>query len=270
MANNSFSDAITIASSIADRPAYSSSMQEMGREEQERGQAVDRREADRSTSKRKQAEMMQSEAELIQEITQKRRQRMMQGRQERARQAGEASEGMRLAQMASEWSEGCIWCRAKGEEEEDKINGHEISECKGEEAEMVRAKIREVQSRIKWDKYSGCFGYGLPQSICKGWAEIGQTGAYGRQAGGVCKKGFVVRVTFALYGAWGSEAEEILREGMAARGLRFDTTARGQAALIGWLGRKVRWGGYESNEACRAMVQLEMVRDRSRGLGKEG
>jgi hypothetical protein len=123
-ANNSFSDAITIASSIADRPAYSSSMQEMGREEQERGQAVDRREADRSMSKRKQAEMMQSEAELIQEITQKRRQRMMQGRRERARQAGEASEGMRLAQMASEWSEGCIWCRAKGEEEEDKINGH--------------------------------------------------------------------------------------------------------------------------------------------------
>jgi superfamily II DNA helicase RecQ len=216
-------------------------------------------EQERSGSKRGRDDPSQAEADMIRDIERKRIQRGVQAGRERAREASQAEEVMELEQMVGVYEEGCIWCRACGDKTEETVLGHRFGACEDEEAWKVRSIIQEVGRCIRWEKNSGCFGCGLPARMCDSWVEIGQTGLYGQGRGG-CRKGFVIGVMVALYGAWGSEASAIFGQGMKRYGMQFDETKRPNTEWMEWLGKKIRWGGLESNEACRAMVQLERVR----------
>lgn len=59
-----------------------------------------------------------------------------------------------------------VWgvCKAAGREAE-----HEVGQCVAEQGRLAEEDRRGEQRMTKYDRYSGCFGCGLPQRICRGW-----------------------------------------------------------------------------------------------------
>ncbi len=77
-----------------------------------------------------------------------------------------------------------------------------------------------------------------------------------RQKGRCQYAGVLIRSVVSIWGANSEAAEVFWEEQMRRKGMERD---RGEPELIKWMGRKVRWGGIESNEMCRAMVRLHEV-----------
>ncbi|KAK4221164.1 P-loop containing nucleoside triphosphate hydrolase protein [Podospora fimiseda] len=178
----------------------------------------------------------------------------------RIEQSEEALEVERFKEILEEWATGCMWCRATGEEKRV-YSGHRLEECMEEDSGVVRQTVERVRRKIRWEKYSGCFDCGIPQGICKRYrAKV--DGGYERVQGGSCQfLGVLIESVVSMWGANSSEAEVFFQERMRQRGVEWDGLDEGE--LVKWMGRKVRWGGFESNEMCRAMVGLYKVHNKN-------
>ena len=64
--------------------------------------------------------------------------------------------------------------------------------------------IKEIEQKIQFERFSGCFWCGVPQEICNRWEDNGQ-GRYQRAAGGRCQY-YGVLLGGLLGVVYGSEA----------------------------------------------------------------
>jgi hypothetical protein len=161
---------------------------------------------------------------------------------ERRRQAEEGEQVERLREVAEQWSAGCAWCRAGGRPAE----AHVLSACREDNADRVQAMVARMQG-VRWDAYSCCFDCGFPQEVCSRWASVPGKGGFQRIAGGSqCQWG-------GVWAACGKKGTSAIRARMRERGVAW---AGETEPLVRWMGRKIRWGGLESNEMCRVAVDL--------------
>ncbi|KAF2726598.1 hypothetical protein EJ04DRAFT_598889, partial [Polyplosphaeria fusca] len=167
-------------------------------------------------------------------------------------QANNAIQVNELIRLMEEWKEGCQQCRAYN----IAGSGHNLEQCRHEEAESMRGGLEFLQKQIQWAKYSCCFDCGLPQSICSSFQLDIVRGGYRKQAGLQCQyKGVLIKVVVAIWYRYTEQVEEIVREilfdegriGRGGRGLDDETVF---ATAVVWLGEKKRWGGIEGNKMC--------------------
>jgi hypothetical protein len=91
------------------------------------------------------------------------------------------------------------------------------------------------------------------------WKGIEETGKYRRKAGGQCQySGVLMETTVSLWGNVG-EASVAYFQDRFVPGADAMETEKGVENMIKWMGGKIRWGGMESNEMCRAMVHLHNI-----------
>jgi hypothetical protein len=197
------------------------------------------------------------EVDVEVEIYQGRVQRRIRGWEERRRQADESAEVEQFKQILREWSVGCTWCRANSEAEEV-CSGHGFDDCQDTDAEAVRETVERVRRVVRWERYSCCFDCGLPQEICAQYETRGPSGGFRRVAGRACQyKGVLMRTVISMWGASGKVGSRWLYEWIREQGGHVDE--HDIDGWFRWMGRKVRWGGVESNEMCRAVVRLYQV-----------
>ncbi|KAK3896428.1 hypothetical protein C8A05DRAFT_20594, partial [Staphylotrichum tortipilum] len=176
------------------------------------------------------------------------------GQEERQRQATEIEEVEQFREILREWSVGCTWCRAIGEEP-GVYRGHGIQECMEDDAANVRRTVERVRGVVRWAPYSCCFDCGLPQEICSRYEPRGPAGGFQRIAGRRCQyMGLLMAMVVSLWGAGEYEGSQQWYTYLREQGAAIE--AQDTDGWFRWLGRKVQWGGIESNEMCRAVVWL--------------
>jgi len=167
-------------------------------------------------------------------------------------QSREALEVERLRELMEEWKVGCQRCRAFGEDGE----GHDIWDCRGKGAEAIRRGATLFKEKVQWARFSGCFECGLPQEICSRFeANIGQGGWRIRVDGRCQYAGVLVGAVFSVWTrfqqAFGDFIEEEMEQsGWVERTEKEKEIGPGIEDIIKWFGKKVRWGGIESNQMC--------------------
>ena len=123
----------------------------------------------------------------------------------------------------------------------------------------VKKMVGEIKRRIRWERYSGCFECGLPQSRCSRFEGVGETGGYRMVRGKQCQYGGVlVQAVVSMWGVEGARAEGFFRQRMGLKGRGWEDVGD-IGRVVGWMGGKAYWGGIESNEMCKALVGLEEI-----------
>ncbi|KAK1837728.1 hypothetical protein CCHR01_19648 [Colletotrichum chrysophilum] len=135
----------------------------------------------------------------------------------------------------------CLLC--SGEEED----GHEFEQCPRREAdewrqiqERVQLVEREMFSKKRFERFSGCFNCGLPQDVCARWeAEAEDGGRFRRLKGAICQFSRTLVGLFSASIARLPEAQwsGVMEEAMEAEGVSFrEQEDEGQSRFYQWLG----------------------------------
>ena len=166
----------------------------------------------------------------------------------------EGQEAAELRRLLEEWAEVCMGCwLAEAEDAE-----HRFNEClvKGECWERVRAEAGGFREGLfgawRLGRFSGCFYCGIPQEWCESWRAEGEDGGRYRRTGGRCQYKGVLETVIMGFWLAGKKAREVVRGAMERDGV--DTGSR--EAGFRWFGRKIRWGGLKTNNACRVFYML--------------
>ncbi|KAK4242971.1 P-loop containing nucleoside triphosphate hydrolase protein, partial [Corynascus novoguineensis] len=196
------------------------------------------------------------DTEIEAELQRARIRRRIYGQAERRRQADEAVEVEQFQGILDTWSAGCQWCRAIGEGEAA-YSSHTLFEgCQDENAEAVQDMVKQARQAVKWAPYSCCFQCGIPQAICQRFEPRGGSGGYRPVDGRTCQyRGVLIEMVVSLWGAGGRAGARRLCQWIQAQGGEVGEDDEPEE-WVRWMGRKVWWGGIESNEMCRAAVQL--------------
>jgi hypothetical protein len=220
-----------------------------GRRVREGGMERDSEEGDSEEGDSEEGEM-EREAEIYRGRVQRRRY----AQAERGRQAEESMEVEMFRSVLDGWLAGCPWCRAIGEAEEV-WRAHRLENCEEVEAEAVVEMVQRVKRVVRWEAYSCCFDCGIPQAMCERYETRGVGGGFRRVEGRGCQyEGVLIRTMVSMWGVRGKSGSDRLYEWMRRQGA--DIEEEDIDGIIRWMGRKVRWGGIESNEMCRVVVQL--------------
>lgn len=176
------------------------------------------------------------EEEGERELEQLLRQREFLAQQEKRLQREEMTAVQRFEEKLQEISQACAWCKVSGKTD----SGHRLEECPRESAKSVREGVKYMQKEIVWEKYSGCFECGLPQTICNRWEESGDGGSWARGREGCQFSGVLIRSVASIWVGAGEELEEWVAEQGGDINNKF----------IKWMGQKVKWGELETNRMC--------------------
>ncbi|KKZ66219.1 hypothetical protein EMCG_08055 [[Emmonsia] crescens] len=146
-----------------------------------------------------------------------------------------------LVEEAQRWKDQCLIC-ASGKREFD----HELYRCPHEESQEAKRWMMTVRSKIKYARYSGCFGCGMPQSICNRWKTQGQ-----------CPyRGFLIpMMAMMLWGCY----EEQMKQAWGRRLREFEVDGDDQKAVIEFLGQKVERQGMEHNQLVEMFCWLRRI-----------
>jgi hypothetical protein len=109
-----------------------------------------------------------------------------------------------------------------------------------------------LQRSIRYDKYSGCFQCGFPQSVCQGRWQPGSSDGYVRRADGVCDLPSVLYEAGAIF-CTTDAASESLREELYDRAAIQPRSCEG---VVRYLGRKIQLAGLETNRLFQEVVSL--------------
>ncbi|KAJ0299009.1 hypothetical protein KNSL1_013682 [Colletotrichum chrysophilum] len=161
----------------------------------------------------------------------------------------------------------CLLC--SGEEED----GHEFEQCPRREAdewrqiqERVQLVEREMFSKKRFERFSGCFNCGLPQDVCARWeAEAEDGGRFRRLKGAICQFSRTLVGLFSASIARLPEAQwsGVTEEAMEAEGVSFrEQEDEGQSRFYQWLGGRIQWGGLESSRLCQLTYLLQCELDK--------
>jgi len=167
-------------------------------------------------------------------------------------QSREALEVERLVELMEEWKVGCQRCRAFGEPDE----GHDIWGCRGEGAEAIQMGVTLFEEKVQWARFSGCFECGLPQDICHRFEANINQGGWRKRVDGTCQyAGVLVRAVFSIWVRFAQAFGDFIEGEMEQSDWVVKTASEEDQGpemedIIRWFGRKVQWGGVESNEMC--------------------
>jgi hypothetical protein len=84
-------------------------------------------------------------------------------------QQAQLAEAEFLEQELARWYGRCWICQQRGLDE-----WHGLEDCPRPEGQTAQQWARQVQAQLRYDRYSGCFGCGLPQAICEQWVDNGR------------------------------------------------------------------------------------------------
>jgi hypothetical protein len=159
----------------------------------------------------------------------------------------EAAMASELEEYLESWAECCVICRMGDEADEHRIEDCPLKKNVGyKEVVGFKTRIEENMFRVGgFEKYSGCFGCGLPYQVCKGWKVMDDDGGkYEKVRGVPCQyKGLLA----CFYGA----ACCIFKDEVV--GLSGQEV--GSKGFFQWAGRRIPlWGGMETNEMCRGFI----------------
>lgn len=150
-----------------------------------------------------------------------------------------------LEERLDEWKDGCQRCRAWGEG----CRGHEIEDCKGVDAAKVRTGLEIIQGLIRWERFSCCFECGVPQAICEGF-ESTADGGWKKRSDGSCQyRGVLFASIASIWAKWEDEFTHWVQRRMADEGVRWRKELEFEE-VVRWFGKKIQWGGVESNKMC--------------------
>ncbi|KAH7010561.1 hypothetical protein B0J12DRAFT_557654, partial [Macrophomina phaseolina] len=135
------------------------------------------------------------------------------------------------------WKGVCLVCRAAGREDQ-----HSVSRCRTEQGRQAEMERREIQGRIVFERYSGCFHCGVPQELCGRW-ESNRKGGF-RRVGGECQ--FFGVMLGVLYGIKHGYPAVWQRWEQRLRGAGIDVESEG--VVMQYLGRRWKEGEVESNK----------------------
>jgi superfamily II DNA helicase RecQ len=203
-------------------------------EQDEEGEGDDQTHTDRHSNE------AEAEAEEARRVF-RQQERMRQGPRERyiEQQQRECSEIEWLQQQLARWKDRCGVCEAAGDEQ----SGHDVRTCWRKESDTAKEMVDQVEKRIQFEKWSGCYWCGVPQEICNRWEDNGQ-GRYQMVKGGECQYrgvliggliGIVVGYTDDVYDRW--------RGRLTERGVDWEV----DDALVVYLGKKQKLEVVESN-----------------------
>lgn len=168
------------------------------------------------------------------------------------RQMEEAQTWSEFEIHLEDWAAGrCAVCRLIG-----RADDHDEADCVRMQAGTLKRQVtearaaleKEVWTKQRMERFSGCWECGLPQKICEQWRAVeGDKGRWQRLEDGVCQHGgLLIRVlgaTIFIYERWvagkvGAEA--------------------GTAAFYQWMGRRVEGRqGMESNQMCVLFTKID-------------
>jgi superfamily II DNA helicase RecQ len=144
-----------------------------------------------------------------------------------------------LRRQLAQWANRCGICEAAGEGE----SGHDVRQCWRIESQQAKEMIKEVEEKIRFDEYSGCFWCGVPQEVCNRWDDNGR-GRYQRAEGRDCQyRGVLVGGLFGLVYGCENGVKERWVERLVKQGIETNSTE----GLARHLGRKQALECVESN-----------------------
>jgi superfamily II DNA helicase RecQ len=177
-------------------------------------------------------------------------------------QSREVVEVERLVQFMEEWKTGCQRCRAFGEPSE----GHPMSDCSSKEADAIRQAVSVFKETVQWAPFSGCFECGLPQDICIRFEANIDKGGWRRREDGRCQYADVLaQAVFCIWVRYTQDFGDLIEGGMKQSGWVARTEREKEEGpqiedIIAWFGKKVRWGGVESNQMCFVLCKFALER----------
>jgi hypothetical protein len=88
----------------------------------------------------------------------------------------------------------------------------------------------------------------VPQAICEGFERREE--GWKKKRGRYCQyEGVLIGSVICIWARWGEEFSTRIQGYMRANGLQVGDSLDFEQA-VRWLGKKVRWGGVESNKMC--------------------
>jgi len=128
---------------------------------------------------------------------------------------------------------------------------HLISECSSLDRSQYDLRVSQLRQHIRYEKYTGCFKCGFPQSICNEWRNNGH-GGFVRNSGATCQFPNLLYEAGAAF-LIDDSIRGKLRTQFCKRFSLEDTTTE---KIVRKLGMKCRISGMESNFLFRAIVEL--------------
>ncbi|TQV95460.1 DNA helicase [Cordyceps javanica] len=164
------------------------------------------------------------------------------------RRMEEAHAWSEMEKRLEEWAGRCVVCRLAGQ-----AGDHEEADCQRMEKGKIRERVtearagleREVWTKRRMERFSGCWWCGLPQRICERWEAVeGDEGQRRMVEGGQCQYGgLLVRVIGTAIGMHGSWVAS--KAGAEV----------GTVAFYQWMGKRVEVReGMESNQMCMLLI----------------
>ena len=154
-----------------------------------------------------------------------------------------------LEERLDEWKEGCQRCRAWGE----RCEGHNIKDCIEADAAEVQKGLEIIKSLIRWERFSCCFECGVPQAICKGFKSTADGGWEKRSDGSCQYKEVLIASIASIWAKWDDEFTHWVQRRMVDEGARGELRFE---EVVEWFGKKIRWGGVESNKMCQVFWEF--------------
>ena len=201
--------------------------------------------------------------ELQAEYVRERLRRRRKARVERESQQARLADGQRLEDVLEEWCVGCAYCHTFGDEA---YKEHEWSDCMGMDEEkrgLLESYTEEMKRTVKWANFAGCWGCAMPQGICETWQRDEANGRFRWRDGKnrwrcQYKKGALMEAVAMVWMVAGAEMEEFLKGQFEERRWSFkeDDLEDFMRVFVRWMGLKQVIGGYESNNACRVLVEF--------------
>ena len=152
----------------------------------------------------------------------------------------DAIAGDEFVQYLDRWANRCPWCFAEGYFDES--TDYTVNRCTREDVEKVRSEYKRVKKGIRYKKYSVCYEYGVPQSICDRFEANGDGGWKFRSQKKCQYPGVIIGAISSLMTANINRCGDAVWEWM-----RLDQVdERHPQQVLQWMGRKIRWGGMEA------------------------
>lgn len=212
------------------------------------------------------ADARRSEMEMEEQRWEHEKERLKRRRRARAnKQSPQArlADGQRLGDVLEEWCVGCAYCHTFGDEA---YKEHEWDDCMRMDQEkraFLERFTKEMKREVKWAPFSGCWGCAMPQGICETWQRDETNGRFKWSEGRNVwrcqyRKGALMEAVAMVWMMAGDEMEGFLKARFDERRWGFiDGDLDGfLQVFVRWMGLKQVIGEYESNNACRALVEF--------------
>jgi hypothetical protein len=134
---------------------------------------------------------------------------------------------------------------------------HSISHCKASDRASYDAMVQLIRRTIRYERFSGCFRCGLPQSLCQAWISTDQ--GFRTKADQECQYRGSLSEAAAIF-LYDVAFLQRIQAGFQKRfqigSDRAKERSLWQEQVVRQLGRKVRWLNLETNVLFQEVLEL--------------